>query len=131
MGDTFSPTLIHPKLKLETNDDHDFLYIGPPPLSPRPPWEENSSDDESDSEFVYPSSEHLEIPPNMDASFEWDASDMQEGGEWCEARLDKLRTTTEGWRDQKAVMHDTRRLLASHRLNYTSQGAQRLEILWW
>jgi hypothetical protein len=28
-------------------------------------------------------------------------------------------------------MQDARRLLASHRLNYTSQGAQRLEILWW
>jgi hypothetical protein len=28
-------------------------------------------------------------------------------------------------------MIDARRLLASHRLNYTSQGAQHLEILWW
>jgi hypothetical protein len=28
-------------------------------------------------------------------------------------------------------MQDARRLLDSHRLNYTSQGAQRLEILWW
>jgi hypothetical protein len=67
----------------------------------------------------------------MDAPFEWDTPDLQEGGEWFEARLDKLRTIPEGWRDQKAVMQDARRLLASHRLNYTSQGAQRLEILWW
>jgi hypothetical protein len=56
---------------------------------------------------------------------------MQEGGEWFEARLEKLRTITERWRDQQVVMLDARRLLASHRLNYTSQGAQRLEILWW
>jgi hypothetical protein len=28
-------------------------------------------------------------------------------------------------------MIDARRLLASHRLNYTSQGSQHLEILWW
>jgi hypothetical protein len=28
-------------------------------------------------------------------------------------------------------MMDARRLLASHRLNYFSQGAPRLEILWW
>jgi hypothetical protein len=28
-------------------------------------------------------------------------------------------------------MMDALRLLASHRLNYTSQGSQRLEILWW
>jgi hypothetical protein len=67
----------------------------------------------------------------MDATFEWDAPDLQDGGEWFEARLDKLRTITEGWRDQKAVMQDARRLLASHRLNYNYQGAHRLEILWW
>jgi hypothetical protein len=28
-------------------------------------------------------------------------------------------------------MQDARRLLASRRLNYTSQGAQRMEIIWW
>jgi hypothetical protein len=77
MGDVFAPTLIHPKVELEPNDDHDCVSIGPPPLSPRPPWEEDSSDDESDSEFMYPSSEHLELPPNMDAPFEWDATDLQ------------------------------------------------------
>jgi hypothetical protein len=69
-------------------------------------------------------------PPNMDAPFEWEAPDLQEGEKWCEARLDKLKTITEGWHDQGLVMMDTRRLLASRRLNYTSQGAQRLEILW-
>jgi hypothetical protein len=58
-----------------------------------------------------------------------DAPDLQEGGEWFEARLYKLRTITEVWGDQKAVMMDARRLLASHRLNYTSQGAHRLEII--
>jgi hypothetical protein len=67
----------------------------------------------------------------MDSPFEWDAPDLQEGVERFEARLEKLRTITEGWRDQKSVMQDARRLLASHRLNYTSQGAERLEILWW
>jgi hypothetical protein len=67
----------------------------------------------------------------MDAPFEWDAPDLQEGGEWFEERLDKLRTITEVWHDQRLVMLDAWRLLASHRLNYTSQGAQRLDILWW
>jgi hypothetical protein len=47
------------------------------------------------------------------------------------ARASKLRTITEGWRDQQAVMLNARRLLAPYRLNYTSQGAQRLEIIWW
>jgi hypothetical protein len=67
----------------------------------------------------------------MNTPFEWDAPDLQEGGEWFEARLETLRTITEGWPDQSLVMLDARRLLASHRLNYTSQGSQRLEILWW
>jgi hypothetical protein len=56
MGDAFAPTLIHPKLELEPNDNHDCVTIGPSPLSPRPPWKQDSSDDESDSEFFYPSS---------------------------------------------------------------------------
>jgi hypothetical protein len=131
MGDAFAPTLIHPESKMEPNDKDDDISIGPPPLSPRPPWKEDSSDDKSEGEFDYPSSEHLELPPNMDAPFEWDAPDLQEGGEWCEARLDRLRTITEVWHDQRLVMLDARRLLASHRQNYTSQGAQRLDILWW
>jgi hypothetical protein len=65
----------------------------------------------------------------MDAPFEWEAPYLKEGGEWCEARLDNLINITEGWHGQGLVMIDARRLLASHRLNYTSQGAQRLEIL--
>jgi hypothetical protein len=69
--------------------------------------------------------------PNMDAPFEWDAPDLQEGGKWFEARLDKLRTITEGWHDQRLVMLDTQRILASCRLKYTSQGAQCLDTLWW
>jgi hypothetical protein len=67
----------------------------------------------------------------MDAPFEWESPDLKEVGEWCEARLDKIITITEGWHDQDLVMIDARCLLASHRLNYTSQGAERLEILWW
>jgi hypothetical protein len=62
MGDAFSPTLIHPESEMEPNDEDDGISIGPPPLSPRPPWEEDSSDEESEDEFDYPSSEHLELP---------------------------------------------------------------------
>jgi hypothetical protein len=49
----------------------------------------------------------------------------------CEASLDKLRTITVGWNDHNLVMMEAWRLLASHLLNYTYQGSQRLEILWW
>jgi hypothetical protein len=50
-------------------------------MSPRPPWEEESSDEESEGEVDNPSPEHLDLPPNMDAPFEWDTPDLQEGGE--------------------------------------------------
>jgi hypothetical protein len=62
----------------------------------------------------------------MDAPFEWKAPDLRDGGEWCEARLDKLRTITEGWYDQDCIMTEARCILASHRLNHTSQCAQLL-----
>jgi hypothetical protein len=62
----------------------------------------------------------------MDAPFEWEDLYLQEGGKWCESQLDKLKTIAEGWHDQDSVMMGARRLLASHRLNYTYQGAHRL-----
>jgi hypothetical protein len=67
----------------------------------------------------------------MDAPFEWEAPNLKDGGEWCGACLNKLRTITRGWHGQDDVMIEGRRLLASHRLNYTSKGAQCLDILWW
>jgi hypothetical protein len=73
----------------------------------------------------------MELPPKMDAHFKCQAPDLIDGGEWYEARLYKLRTITEGLHDQYCITVEARRLLASHGLNYTSQGAQHLEILWW
>jgi hypothetical protein len=70
-------------------------------------------------------------PPNMDEPFGWKAPDLKYGGEWFEARLNKLGNITQGWHDQDDVMIEGRRLLASHNLNYTSLGAERLYILWW
>jgi hypothetical protein len=130
--DAFAPTLIHPENpKLKHNEEDDASYTSIPSLSPRPSWEEDSSDEESEDEVERPFPEELELPPNMDLHFEWEAPDRKEGGEWCESRMDKLRTITDGLHDQYLVMNDARRLLASHHLDYTSQGAQRLEILWW
>jgi hypothetical protein len=70
-------------------------------------------------------------PPNMDAPFEWESPDRKYGGGWWEARLNKLGNINQGWHDHDDVMIEGRRLLASHRLKHTFQGAQRLEILWW
>jgi hypothetical protein len=118
LGGAFAPTLIHPeKPKLEPNEEDDGIYTSIPPLSPRSPWEEDFSGEESEGKVDYPYTEQMELPPNMDAPFEWEAPDLQEGREWYE--------------DQDLVIMDAHRLLDSHRLNYTSQGAHRLEILWW
>jgi hypothetical protein len=95
MGDAFATTLLHPESKIEPNCEDDGISIGPPTLSPKPPWEDDSSDEEPEGEFDYPSSEHLELPPNTDDPFEWEDPDLQEGGERFEASLYKLRTITE------------------------------------
>jgi hypothetical protein len=85
LGDAFTPTLIHQENpKLEHTEEDDAIYTSIPPLSPIPPLEEDSSYEESDDEV-----DHI-FP------FEWEAPDLKEGGEWCEARLNKLRTITEG-----------------------------------
>jgi hypothetical protein len=48
LGDAFAPTLIQPENpKLEHNEEDDASYTSIPPLSPIPPWEEDSSDEES------------------------------------------------------------------------------------
>jgi hypothetical protein len=66
---------------LEHNEDDDAIYTSIPPLSPRSPWEEDSSDEESEDEVDHPFPGQLELPPNMDAPFEWEAPDIKDGGE--------------------------------------------------
>jgi hypothetical protein len=144
LGDAFAPTLTQKEEDYFCeNEEEDSSLIGMPLLSTRQRWEEDSSDEESDFEDELPplrssrgflvdlDLEEVELPPNMDAPFEWEAPDLKDGGEWREARLNKLRTITQSWYDQDDVMIEGRCLLASHRLNYTSQGAQCLEILLW
>jgi hypothetical protein len=47
LGDPFAPNLIQPEnTKLENNEEYDDIYTSISPLSPRPPWEEDSSYDE-------------------------------------------------------------------------------------
>jgi hypothetical protein len=73
----------------------------------------------------------IDLPLNTDEPFEWRAPDLNDGGEWREASLNKLSNIAQVWHDQDDVMLEGRRLLASHHLNYTSQGAQHLESLCW
>jgi hypothetical protein len=55
LGDAFAPTLTHqeePNLRHNVEEDASFTSI--PPLSPRPLWEEDSSDEESEDEGAHP-----------------------------------------------------------------------------
>jgi hypothetical protein len=80
LGRAFSPTLTHPEEpKLKHNGEGDASYTSIPPLSPRPLWEEDSSDEASEDEVDHPFPEELERPPNMYAPFEWEAPDLKEG----------------------------------------------------
>jgi hypothetical protein len=66
--------MIHPEPKVEPNEEDYGIYtipsdkndgicsIGPPTMSPRPTWKEDSSDEESECEFDYLSSENLTPP---------------------------------------------------------------------
>jgi hypothetical protein len=75
LGEEFSPTLIHqeePNLIHNGEEDASFETI--PPLSPTPLWEEDSSDEESEGEGNLLLPEELELPPNIDTPFEWEAS---------------------------------------------------------
>jgi hypothetical protein len=111
------------------NEEEDSRLIGMQLLSTRQRWEEDFSDKESGFEYELPllrnsrgllegvDLEEVKLPPNMDTPFEWEAPDLKYGLEWCEARLDNLRTITQGWYDQYDVMVEGRRILVSHRLN--------------
>jgi hypothetical protein len=62
LGGAFAPTLIHPEPKVEPNKEDDGIYASPPPLSPIPPWEEDSSDEESEGEVDYTSQNSWNSP---------------------------------------------------------------------
>jgi hypothetical protein len=72
LGGAFAPTLTHKEEpNLGDNREEDTSFTRMPPLSPRPLWGENSSDEESEGEGDHHLPEEVELPPNMDAAFEW------------------------------------------------------------
>jgi hypothetical protein len=72
LGDAFYPTLTHKEEPgLGDNREEDTSLADMPPLSLRPIWEEDSSDEESEGEYEPPLPEEVELPTNMDATFEW------------------------------------------------------------
>jgi hypothetical protein len=92
LGDAFASHKEEPGLG--ENRREETSLAGMSPLSPIPIWEENSSDEKSEGEDEHSIPEEVELPQNIDAPFESKAPDLRDGGEWCEARLDNLRTIT-------------------------------------
>jgi hypothetical protein len=63
LGDAFAPTLTHKEEpNLGENREEYTSRAGMPPLSPRPIWEEDSSDEESEGEDEHPLPEEVELP---------------------------------------------------------------------
>jgi hypothetical protein len=108
--DAFYPTLKHKEEDCfcEIEEQYSSLEVTPL-LSTRQIWEVYSSDEESDFEYEPPplrssrwvlegsEPEEVELTPYMDAHFVWDAPDLKDGGEWCDAHLKKIRTITQSW----------------------------------
>jgi hypothetical protein len=64
LGDAFDPTLTRQEnSKLEPNEEDDGIYTSIPHLPPRPPWEEDYSDEESEDEVDYPPQDSWDPPP--------------------------------------------------------------------
>jgi hypothetical protein len=70
LGDAFDPNFTHQEEpNLIYNGEEDASCTNIPPFSPRPLWEEDFSDEESEDEGDHPLPEELEVPPNIDAPF--------------------------------------------------------------
>jgi hypothetical protein len=64
LGGAFHTTFNHPEdPKFKHNEEEDASYTSITPLSPIPPWEEDSSDEESEDEVDHPLPEELDPPP--------------------------------------------------------------------
>jgi hypothetical protein len=56
---------------MKHNEEEDASYTSIPPLSPRPPWEEDSSDEESEDEVEHFFPEELELPQTWMPLLNW------------------------------------------------------------
>jgi hypothetical protein len=64
-------------------------------------------------------------------TLEWEAPDLSEGSCWYKARLHSLRQAIQNLPDQERHLEEGMQALARHRLNYTPEGPQQLQLLWW
>lgn len=68
--------------------------------------------------------------PKSDTS-EWEVPDLKEGSDWYKSRIHSLRHAIQNLANPKQLFEDGVQALARHGLNYTLQGPQQLQLLWW
>jgi hypothetical protein len=68
---------------------------------------------------------------NDDEEWEWHVPDLCEGGEWFQARVQSLEKAIAGLPNREDLYQGGLDALALHRRNYTDDGPQHLQLLWW
>jgi hypothetical protein len=61
----------------------------------------------------------------------WEPPNLQSGQPWYQARLDSLKTAIKGRPNADRLLKEGIEALARHRTNYTEEGPQCLQLLWW
>ena len=62
---------------------------------------------------------------------EWEVPDLKEGSVWYNDRIYSLRQAIRNLPDQERYLERGIQALSQHGLNYTSDGPQQLQLLWW
>jgi hypothetical protein len=66
-----------------------------------------------------------------DIEWEWHVPDLPEGGKWYQAQVQSLEKAIEGLPNREDLYQGGLNALAVHRHNYTDDGPQHLQLLWW
>ena len=73
----------------------------------------------------------LPVPEGDCPVWEWEPEDLCRDGDWYRARVLSLQVATEGMEDRAQLIREGLRALEVHRGNYTEEGPQYLQLLWW
>jgi hypothetical protein len=66
----------------------------------------------------------------LNSKWDWEPPDLTEGSEWYNSRVASLNKAVQGL-DEMVHWLKGLQCLDRHRLNYTEQGPQQLQLLWW
>jgi hypothetical protein len=96
--------------------------------SPLEPQKRDTGCDFSKTELPLPTAKWKDSA--TDAS-EWKVPDLGEGSDWCKARVHSLCLAIQNWPNKTQHLSDGIQALGRHRTNYSPEGPQQLQSLWW